>query len=810
MSDNNKLRFSHSFYETINNINIGAKNFLSSLSKKVNDIDDKNDANNTISTNIYSLLTKINTTDLNPWGFYRNNLEPSAIKDIGDFIGTEETYLYLFRNSVYKFVNNCLSFIIADVNVKFSSYTTQLFQANAIQVSGVYIIFNKYLADPTIKFVNFLSSNFIFGDKFNAELKSNINSKIFTSEPFLATYLKDNASQEYLKLEDNIKDTLDYYGQNIANFITTIAMIPVFYSKYKYFSKQSPVIKSHLKLNSVIALMDISYCYFTDNYSKSINIDQIYKTVIVSANVESDQYNIENSLFVVGAKNLYSRMLMSYKFALNLAEQNYFIDALKNIINLKSVESIFSIYAAYKNSISLRTQEEILVGYANQYPKILVANDLVHVNPMNEQINAFLSSNAATFCQFNNDFYNQLIKIASIFIPHPDIKLKNSEIESVLNAVNSYKEDISQNNKIYQHGKNNKLVLSDLKIISAKTGEIIVNFAGGKLSIDMNPGTHYLWEGENSIGKSLLLKLIIGSSGGLVVTGNVFYPHGFTRSDISYVLQDDYYGVFKPLLHRLAAPKLLPADILSAGIDIGNVMSDSEFDIFVNSISNILFDMKYEKDWHSSSDAKKFLLDGYVSYQKTIETGGEKDFYDLVSSYDNQSGGHKKKLAIANAIYNKAKLILLDESFNAIDHDIKLTIYKLIDQYLPNSTILAIQHQVANHLIKEKESDENNKSLLANLKKIESISKLSEMHEIHKLISDILLNVEDRKISSEEMQFFHTIIKMSRIEDESENIVKNIFNITSLLKDGTSLASFSEYQEDVCYGQNKTFESELF
>ena len=337
-----------------------------------------------------------------------------------------------------------------------------------------------------------------------------------------------------------------------------------------------------------------------------------------------------------------------------------------------------------------------------------------------------------------------------------------------------------------------------------------MNFAGGELSIDINPGAHYLWEGENSIGKSLLLKLIIGSSGGLDVTGNIFYPHGLTKNDISYVLQDDYYGVFKPLLHRLAAPKLLPADILSAGIDIGNVMSDSEFNIFVDSIANILFDMKYEKDWHSPADAKKFLLDGYASYQKTIEIGGEKDFYDLVSSYDNQSGGHKKKLAIANAIYNKAKLILLDESFNAIDQDIKLTIYKLIDQYLPNSTILAIQHQVANHLIKEKESDENDKSLLLNLKKIESMSKLSEMHEIHKLISDILSNVEDKKNNSEEMQFFHTIIKMSRIEDKSENIVKNTFNITSLLKDGDSLASFSEYQENVCYGENKTFECESF
>ena len=61
--------------------------------------------------------------------------------------------------------------------------------------------------------------------------------------------------------------------------------------------------------------------------------------------------------------------------------------------------------------------------------------------------------------------------------------------------------------------------------------------------------------------------------------------------------------------------------------------------------------------------------------------------------------------------------------------------------------------------------------------------------------------VKGEKISSEEMEFFQTIITMSRIEVGSESLVKNIFNITNLSNEYSSLAMFAEHEEDVCYAE---------
>jgi hypothetical protein len=305
MSLNNQ-KFSHSLYETQNNIWVGSEKLFNHLVTTTNntwyDLKDflyytNNSDKNILLSSMQDYIPKLNTSDISPLGFYRNNFEPNAIKDIGDFVGVEETYSYLFRNIFSKFISNVLSFKAGNINVKFTSYLTQLYQADAVVISSSYIILNQYLLDPCINFANFLSYNLLFGEKYSIEFKNSINSKIFTTEQFLATHLKDNAQQEYLRFEHNIVNILDYYSQNIATFITAVSLVPTFYNQYNKFNIQSPVIKSHLQLSFAIALLDSAYVYLTNNYSIKTEKDNMYKLAIVNYNVGYDEYNIEKITF---------------------------------------------------------------------------------------------------------------------------------------------------------------------------------------------------------------------------------------------------------------------------------------------------------------------------------------------------------------------------------------------------------------------------------------------------------------------------------------------------------------------------------
>ena len=101
---------------------------------------------------------------------------------------------------------------------------------------------------------------------------------------------------------------------------------------------------------------------------------------------------------------------MKEKFILNLNEQKYILGALNYLINFKFIQTISAISSAYKNSLFLRKEHD------NQ-----IKGD---ATPISNEFNSFLNYNAAEFNQFSRNFYQQLVKIITIFNSNPDINLK--------------------------------------------------------------------------------------------------------------------------------------------------------------------------------------------------------------------------------------------------------------------------------------------------------------------------------------------------------------------------------------------------
>jgi putative ATP-binding cassette transporter len=75
---------------------------------------------------------------------------------------------------------------------------------------------------------------------------------------------------------------------------------------------------------------------------------------------------------------------------------------------------------------------------------------------------------------------------------------------------------------------------------------------------------------------------------------------------------------------------------------------------------------------------------------------------DEVGDFTNTlSGGQKKIMKIISAILASPRILLLDETLTGLDNEIAIVIQKLIKDYLPNTTVLVVDHSI----------DENNRKI---------------------------------------------------------------------------------------------------
>lgn len=66
---------------------------------------------------------------------------------------------------------------------------------------------------------------------------------------------------------------------------------------------------------------------------------------------------------------------------------------------------------------------------------------------------------------------------------------------------------------------------------------------------------------------------------------------------------------------------------------------------------------------------------------------------DSINLYpDSLSGGMKRRVEIARALFSDAELVLLDECFNGLDDETKSETARVINRYTENKTVLLITH----------------------------------------------------------------------------------------------------------------------
>lgn len=103
---------------------------------------------------------------------------------------------------------------------------------------------------------------------------------------------------------------------------------------------------------------------------------------------------------------------------------------------------------------------------------------------------------------------------------------------------------------------------------------------------------------------------------------------------------------------------------------------------------NIAFSNKVNKQELKkiSNILKEVSLDGYVS---KLDKGLNSNIND---KGNNLSGGQKQRIAIARALYNNSKVIVLDEPTSALDKNTEKDIIKLITKLKNKCTVIVISH----------------------------------------------------------------------------------------------------------------------
>ena len=91
-------------------------------------------------------------------------------------------------------------------------------------------------------------------------------------------------------------------------------------------------------------------------------------------------------------------------------------------------------------------------------------------------------------------------------------------------------------------------------------------------------------------------------------------------------------------------------------------------------------------DAYGDEDVRKALM-----LAQLASLAGEIDSEDLWAQ--RLSGGEQQRLAIARALLDRPDWLFLDEATSALDEDMQAEIYLMLDQELPQTTIVSIGHR---------------------------------------------------------------------------------------------------------------------
>ena len=227
-------------------------------------------------------------------------------------------------------------------------------------------------------------------------------------------------------------------------------------------------------------------------------------------------------------------------------------------------------------------------------------------------------------------------------------KIKNV-IPAYLNILNEIK--LVKKIKFENHEK------IDFKTNFSKLSLINVEFSYDKehkilenINLDIKKGKTYFINGKSGKGKSTLCYLILGllnpDQGKILVDG-------LSNTEI----------VVKKLFSYVPQESLIIRDTVK---------------------NNIIFDQKIDDEDYLKKICTFTGIDDFTNINDISLVG---DSGNLIS------GGQKQRIAIARSLIRKPKILILDESFNALHEDAELKLIENIKKLCPDVTLLIISHR---------------------------------------------------------------------------------------------------------------------
>lgn len=349
------------------------------------------------------------------------------------------------------------------------------------------------------------------------------------------------------------------------------------------------------------------------------------------------------------------------------------------IIELTEVETIISRECQFKTSFIEQNDELIILMGAAQYEqrqllkKVNIQNKSVLEYSELQFFNIFIlmlvNSIAMEFCSFfslgnieiltnkslsqvvnslTKDFLHLTFIYAEYYsdVKTSFIKFRNFE-ESYEQWFNLFhKRPFFQKFDEYSH----VIRLKNFSVsIPSKDGDVILL---DNVNLDLPEGKVYRLTGKSGSGKTVILKSLLNYWP--YSYGTIEYPIA-TKNDICFIPQKALIPKHLPLLQIIFYP--LTKDYVTI------------------------------KNKTAISDIKELMAAfGLSEYIGLLESTNKIDWYNTLS------GGEGQRINIISAMVKKPRILVLDESTSGLDLANKQNIYKHIKSYLPETTVLYIDH----------------------------------------------------------------------------------------------------------------------
>ena len=145
-----------------------------------------------------------------------------------------------------------------------------------------------------------------------------------------------------------------------------------------------------------------------------------------------------------------------------------------------------------------------------------------------------------------------------------------------------------------------------------------------------------------------------------------------------------------------------PAERTPRGMDLAPIKSTRIYEEIVRQIKGMIAEGRLKRGDQLPPErdlAEKFLVSRTSVREalRALESVGLGHLVDRLDEDDaweqTLSGGEKQRLAFARLLIHSPDLIVMDEATSALDPDSQARLLQLIDEKIPNSTVISVGHR---------------------------------------------------------------------------------------------------------------------